>query len=118
MTTIILEKLQSYLDINEEQKGIRPDRFTTDAIFTVRQIVEKAVEYKVPAFMCFVYLKKVFEQVRRSDYIDILEEIEITTQLETLVRDIYTNGGKKNSNWKSNHRRDARKSGYTLRGFA
>ena len=92
MTRIILEKLQPYLKINEEQQGFRPNRSTTDAIFIVRQIVEKAIEYNVPAFMCFVDLRKAFDRVRLSDVINILKEKEVPTQLTTTIKYIYTNG--------------------------
>lgn len=69
---IILKKLQPYFEINEEQQGFRVNRSTTDAIFIVRQIVEKATEYNKPAYLCFVDLKKAFDRVKLRDIIIIL----------------------------------------------
>ncbi|XP_048522729.1 uncharacterized protein LOC125504568 [Dendroctonus ponderosae] len=42
----------------EEQQGFRKNRSSIDAIFTIRQITEKAIELNKPAFICFVDLKR------------------------------------------------------------
>ncbi|KAJ3642921.1 hypothetical protein Zmor_025668 [Zophobas morio] len=86
MTKIILEKLQPYLEINEEQQGFRLNRSTTDAIFIIRQTVEKAIEYNVPAF----------DRVRLSDVIikDIYTNRTTKTQIGSqTTRDIECKGG-------------------------
>lgn len=45
----------------ECKRGATRISSTSDAIFVVSQIVEKAIEYNRPAFMCFVDLKKTFD---------------------------------------------------------
>lgn len=73
LATIIEEKIP----ISEEQQGFRRNISTTDAIFAVRQIIEKSIEFDKLAFMCFVDLEKAFDLVRLSDIIKILKEKEV-----------------------------------------
>jgi hypothetical protein len=47
--------------------GLRKNLSTADAIFIMRQIVEKSIEFNHPAYLCFVDLKKAFDQVGLAD---------------------------------------------------
>lgn len=89
-TKIITEKLSSLTEHQEEQQGFRKGRSCTDAIFVVRQIVEKALEFNRPAFMCLIDLQKAFDRIRLSDMTEILARREIPTSLIQLIKDIYT----------------------------
>ena len=53
--TKIFEKEIADTRLCEEQQGFRKNRSAIDAIFTIRQITEKAIEFNKP-FMCFVDL--------------------------------------------------------------
>ena len=86
----MLEKLQPKLNISEEQQGFCQNRSTTDATFIIRQVVEKAIEFNVPAILCFVDLKKAFDRVKLSDVIKILREKEISKRLINVIKDLYT----------------------------
>lgn len=44
----MLNKFNMELENNEEQMGFRRNRSTTDAIYVVRQIVEKSIKYNSP----------------------------------------------------------------------
>jgi len=44
-TKVTLSKLLQYTQPREEQQGFRKNRSTTDAIFIVRQIAEKSIEF-------------------------------------------------------------------------
>ena len=59
-TKVILSKLLNYIQPREEQQGFRKNRSTTDAIFILRQIVEKSIQFNHPTYLCFVELKKSF----------------------------------------------------------
>ena len=59
--------------ISEEQQGFRCNRSTIDAIFIMCRITEKAIEFDIPAFLCFVDLTKVFAWVILADVIKVLE---------------------------------------------
>lgn len=58
--------------VKPEEQGFRKNRSTLDAIFITRQIVEKAIQYGKPAFMCFIDLTKAFDRVKLIDVINIL----------------------------------------------
>ncbi|XP_019765820.1 uncharacterized protein LOC109541399 [Dendroctonus ponderosae] len=46
---ILKNKLEEHIEKSEEQQGFRRNRSTTDAIFIVKQIKEKAIEFNTPA---------------------------------------------------------------------
>ena len=48
------------------QFGFRPERGTTDAIFTVRQIQKKYMEQKKDPWIAFVDLEKAFDRFPRD----------------------------------------------------
>ena len=63
-TKLILNQLLKHISPREEQQGFRKNRSTMDAISFVRQMVEKAIEFNKPAYLCFVDLTKAFDRVR------------------------------------------------------
>lgn len=90
MTKIISNEITNKYNIREEQMGFRQNRSTTDAIFVIRQITEKAIEFDVPAYICLIDLTKAFDRVRLRDVIDILNEENMPQQIIELIRDINT----------------------------
>jgi len=50
------------LPISEEQQEFRFNRSTVDAIFILRQMIEKSIEFNKPLFVCFVDLTKTFTE--------------------------------------------------------
>ena len=79
-----------YIQPGEEQQGFRKNRSTTDAIFILRQIVEKSIEFNHPTYLCFVDLKKVFDRVRLTDVIECLREREVPEQLVRIIKEMNT----------------------------
>jgi len=69
-TKVVLRKLLQYIQPREEKQGFRKNRSTTDAIFIVRQIAEKAIKFNHTAYLCFVDLTKSFDRVRLADVIE------------------------------------------------
>jgi hypothetical protein len=57
---ILKNKLNTYSEaiLEEEQCGFRRERSTTDAIFTLQQILEKRREFNLPTFIPFVDYEK------------------------------------------------------------
>ena len=110
-TKILKEKLEAQITSREEQQGFRRNRSTTDAIFIIKQIKEKAIEFNTPAYVCFIDLTKAFDRVRLPDIINILKDknvpdnivrnirklnVDNTTQVKVdndLTQDIPTPGG-------------------------
>ena len=87
-TKLILNKIQPFLWASEEQHGFKSNRSTTDALFMVRQIVEKSTEFAKPAYLCFVDLEQAFNRVRRGNVIAILKEEAISIIYLDLIKDI------------------------------
>ena len=56
-------KLKTEEVTGESQFDFKPGRGTVDAIFIVRQVIEKAQEHRVPLHFNFVYFKAAFDTV-------------------------------------------------------
>lgn len=76
--------------MSEKQQGFRKNRSTIDAIFILRQVVEKAIELDKPAYLCCIDLTQTFDRVRVNDVLKILREkgvqnniVRINIQLNT-----------------------------------
>jgi hypothetical protein len=80
------------VQIREEQQGFRKNRSTTDAIFTLKQIKEKAIEYNRIAYACFIDLTKAFDRIQLSDVTQILTNKGIDGRIINLIKEINTNG--------------------------
>lgn len=91
------------MPISDEQQDFRKNRSTIDTIFTIRQEVEKSIEFDKPAFMCFINLTKAFDQIKLSDVaaimgeagvpediVKIIEALNSNTMAQILVNDILT----------------------------
>lgn len=89
-TKIISNKITSLTQISEEQQGFRTGRSCNDAIFVIRQINEKSIEYNRPAFLCLIDLEKAFDRVQLQDVVHILYNRNIPLKIIKLVEDIYT----------------------------
>jgi len=48
-TGISKERLETEITNSEEQQGFRRNRSTTDAIFIMKQLKEKSIEFNTPA---------------------------------------------------------------------
>lgn len=90
-TKIISTKITTNACINEEQQGFRANRSTIDAIFILRQIVEKSIEYAKPVFMCFVDLSKAFDMIRIRDVILTLQRRGIADNIIQIIKNLNTN---------------------------
>jgi hypothetical protein len=84
-TKFSLSKLLKYIQPREQQ-DFRKNRSTTDAIFIMRQIVEKSIEFNKPAYLCFVDLKKAFVRVGLADGIECLRERELPKQIVRIIK--------------------------------
>jgi hypothetical protein len=54
------------LQLEEEQMGFRRNKSCTDAIFTLRQLAERNIEYNKNMFIAFVDQEKAFDRVDRT----------------------------------------------------
>ena len=75
--------------IQEEQCGFRPGRGTTDQLFTLAGILEKAWEYAYPVYMCFVDLEKAYDRVPREVLWEVLREYGVRGTLLRAIQSLY-----------------------------
>jgi hypothetical protein len=67
LSNILLSRLSPYIDeiIGDHQCGLPRNRWTTDQIFCIRQILEKKWEYNETVHQLFRELKKECDKVRK-----------------------------------------------------
>jgi hypothetical protein len=90
-TKILANKLSEIVDLEDEQQGFRTGRSCVDAIFILKQVMEKFIEYNKPTYLCFIDLKKAFDQIIVQDVIKILQSKNVPEQMITLINNIYVN---------------------------
>ena len=88
---MILNRIQQTIDnyLTEEQCGFRNSRGTTDAIFVVRQIMEKAKERRVSIHWNFVDFKAAFDTIWREALWKCLRSIGVDKALVDLIESMY-----------------------------
>jgi hypothetical protein len=85
------QKLVNIVNLEDEQQGFRRGRSCTDAIFVVRQLADKAMEFNRHFFFCFIDIEKAFDKIRLKHVLNILKSQDMPTGIINLIRDIYTN---------------------------
>lgn len=71
-------------------EGFRSGRSCVDAVFVLRQIVEKSIEYNKPAFLCFIDLEKAFDRIKLENVIHLLYNRNIPINIVQTIENIYT----------------------------
>lgn len=88
-TKVITNKINDLTSLADEQQGFRSGRSCTDAVFIIRQITEKSIEYNRPAYMCFIDLEKAFDRVQLRDVVHLLYNRQIPYNLIKTIENIY-----------------------------
>ena len=88
---MVLSRIQGTIEehLSEEQCGFRSSRGTTDAIFIVRQVLEKAKERHIPIHWNFVDFKAAFDTVWRDALWKCLLSIGVEKNLIDLIKYMY-----------------------------
>lgn len=77
--------------IGKTQFGFRTGIGTREAIFSLSQITEKAMEMNIPLFLCFIDYEKAFDRIRHDKLIEILKKIGLDSKDIRIIRDAYWN---------------------------
>ena len=92
LALILLDRLQAIIEpqLMEAQCGFRKGRGTVDQLWVVRQVVERATEYRTPLYLCFVDLTKAYDSVNRQAMTAVLKEYGVPQQLVEIIGDLHT----------------------------
>lgn len=61
-----------------------------DAIFVLHQLVEKAVEYEKPLFLCFMNLKQIFDHIKLKNIEVILRKHRVREKIVKVIQEMNT----------------------------
>lgn len=88
LATILYDRLSVYTEeiLGDYQCGFRAGRSTTDQIFTIRQIMEKAWEYNIAIHQLFLDFKQAYDSIDRNVLFNIMEEFGIPAKLIRLTK--------------------------------
>ena len=88
---IIHKRLEHYLlpEMAEEQCGFIPGKGTREQILNVRQLIEKAREFNVTAFLLFVDFEKAFDSVKWHYLWEFLHSFGVPDHLISLMKKLY-----------------------------
>ena len=89
----------------EEQGGFRAKRGCVDQVFTLRQVMEKAIEKRRELFVAFIDLEKAYDGVNRVKLWEALSQAQVGEGLVRAVQSLYmecearVKVGEKQSEW-------------------
>ncbi|XP_072397478.1 uncharacterized protein [Diabrotica undecimpunctata] len=72
-----------------EQAGFRANFGTNDHLQTIKQLIEKSIEYNKPLVLTFVDFRKAFDSVELDSVIEALNESRIDSRYSRLIYNIY-----------------------------
>ena len=88
---IIEHRLRGVTNVTENQFGFMPGRSTMEAIFLIRQLMERYREQKKDMHMVFIDLEKAYDKVPRNIMWWALQKHKVSTKYITLIKDMYDN---------------------------
>jgi hypothetical protein len=69
------------LQLNDSQMGFRKDRSCTDALFVIKQLTEKVIEYDRRFHAAFIGQEKAFDRVSREQLCEILAKYGVSQHM-------------------------------------
>jgi hypothetical protein len=87
----VFKKKKGVTNITENQFGFMPGGSTIEAIFLIRQLMERCREQKKDMHMIFIDLENVYDKVSRNIMWWTLKKHKVSTKYITLIKDMYDN---------------------------
>lgn len=88
---VIEHRLRRVTSVTKNQFGFMPGRSTTEAIFLLRQLMERYREQKKDLHMVFIDLEKAYDKIPWPVMWWALEKHNVPTKYISLIKDMYTN---------------------------
>ena len=76
-------------EISAEQCGFVAGKGTANAIYILRNVIERSLEVQKDVYLCFIDYAKAFDRVKHCKILEILEELDIDGKDLKLIRNIY-----------------------------
>ena len=88
---IVLRRVKDVImpEIGKEQYGFMKGKGTSNVIFVLRMIGERAVEMQRDLFLCFIDYEKAFDTVKHGHLLNMLKNIHIGQKDLRIVRNLY-----------------------------
>ena len=77
------------LEISETQFGFIADKGTRNAIFSLRTLMERAIEVQKDLYLCLIDYTKALDKVKHSDLFDILLRHNCDGKDLRVIRNLY-----------------------------
>ena len=89
---LLLKRAISFLHAlrRPQQAGFMPGRSRTEQIHTVRQIIEKTLEFNKKAYIAFIDFRSAFDTVDRQSLWLILKAAGLPTKIVSLFKELYS----------------------------
>ena len=92
LALVLLERMQVIVEpqLLEAQCGFIKVWSTVDQIWLTRQVVERAAEYHIPMYLCFVDLIKSYNSVDCAALLAVSRSFCVINQLVNLAGELYS----------------------------
>lgn len=87
-TKLLLQEIWKTVNLREVQQGFQGNPSTINAIFVVKEIIEKSKESNKPVYLCFVDMTKAFDRVHLTDITKIMKGKRLNQRLVQLISDV------------------------------
>ena len=86
---VIMHRIQNKLHPEINEYGFMPDKKTRNAVFTLKNLGQRAIEMKKDLFLCFINYKKAFDKVKHKEMICMLDQIGIDDKDLRIIQNLY-----------------------------